>query len=779
MEPSPFPPAAPLDEPMEPHLPPAATEPYPSSPSAGVWEFTDLLDFNIDDHFSLAFDGSAALDDIPDVDPDHLTPDTPPPDRVRKRDPRLTCSNFLAGRVPCACPELDAQLELEREEGVPGNKRPRVARGGGPGMYRCQVPGCEADIGELKGYHRRHRVCLRCANATAVELEGETKRYCQQCGKFHLLSDFDEGKRSCRRKLERHNNRRRRKPGAKVGTSVDSLQAEDAAAVADGEAEKEGLSLQVVGKEALVVIEDEPVFQSEPQKLNSDSGAGSAETQLDAGNADSGGKYDSKLSGSPSYFDNRTAYSSLCPTGRISFKLYDWNPAEFPRRLRHQIFQWLASMPVELEGYIRPGCTILTVFVAMPKFMWAKVLEDPLSYVHNFVIVPGTMLYGKGPMIIYLNDMMFRVMKGGTSVMQLSIGTHTPRLHYVHPMFFEAGKPMEFVTCGSNLFQSKFRLLVSFDGKYLAYDHCVGLPSGSTDGAATRDHQLCKISIPCIDPNIYGPAFIEVENESGLSNFIPVLVGDQQICSEMEVIRQRMELFDASHPPTGLLQCEVSETRQRILSELIVDIAWLLKTPSQEDIKLKRASFQIQKFMSLLQFLLQHESTFILGKILPNLKILMDEIYVDNDADAKLLQKYVDDAHRFLLQQANRNKGLVSESECTMQDHGDVTRCSSVIEFPSVAACSDEDIESRPDNWLRLTKGSSHDVTSDKIPLLNGRAIKSCSLILSNRVLRSRPGMFVIAAMAMCLLVCAVLLHPHSVSKIAVSIRSCLTDSRY
>lgn len=34
----------------------------------------------------------------------------------------------------------------------------------------------------------------------------------QLLGRFHVLSDFDEGKRSCRRKLERHNNRRRRKP---------------------------------------------------------------------------------------------------------------------------------------------------------------------------------------------------------------------------------------------------------------------------------------------------------------------------------------------------------------------------------------------------------------------------------------------------------------------------------------------------------------------------------------------------------------------------------------
>jgi len=38
-----------------------------------------------------------------------------------------------------------------------------------------------------------------------------------------------------------------------------------------------------------------------------------------------------------------------------------------------QIFQWLASMPVELEGYIRPGCTILTSFIAMPDIMWINV----------------------------------------------------------------------------------------------------------------------------------------------------------------------------------------------------------------------------------------------------------------------------------------------------------------------------------------------------------------------------------------------------------------------
>lgn len=43
------------------------------------------------------------------------------------------------------------------------------------------------------------------------------------CCRFHILSDFDEGKRSCRRKLERHNNRRRRKPhDSKEGAEKES-----------------------------------------------------------------------------------------------------------------------------------------------------------------------------------------------------------------------------------------------------------------------------------------------------------------------------------------------------------------------------------------------------------------------------------------------------------------------------------------------------------------------------------------------------------------------------
>ncbi|ONK58504.1 uncharacterized protein A4U43_C09F13750 [Asparagus officinalis] len=40
---------------------------------------------------------------------------------------------------------------------------------------------------------------------------GQEQRFCQQCSRFHLLVEFDEVKRSCRKRLDGHN-RRRRKP---------------------------------------------------------------------------------------------------------------------------------------------------------------------------------------------------------------------------------------------------------------------------------------------------------------------------------------------------------------------------------------------------------------------------------------------------------------------------------------------------------------------------------------------------------------------------------------
>ncbi|KAL7121056.1 hypothetical protein ACP275_02G159900 [Erythranthe tilingii] len=75
---------------------------------------------------------------------------------------------------------------------------------------RCQVEGCGVGLVNAKEYHRRHKVCEMHAKAPVVVVLGIQQRFCQQCSRFHRVGEFDETKRSCRRRLAGHNERRRK-----------------------------------------------------------------------------------------------------------------------------------------------------------------------------------------------------------------------------------------------------------------------------------------------------------------------------------------------------------------------------------------------------------------------------------------------------------------------------------------------------------------------------------------------------------------------------------------
>ncbi|KAL5564646.1 hypothetical protein UlMin_027810 [Ulmus minor] len=74
----------------------------------------------------------------------------------------------------------------------------------------CQVEDCRVDLSNAKDYHRRHKVCDIHSKATKALVGSVMQRFCQQCSRFHVLQEFDEGKRSCRRRLAGHNRRRRK-----------------------------------------------------------------------------------------------------------------------------------------------------------------------------------------------------------------------------------------------------------------------------------------------------------------------------------------------------------------------------------------------------------------------------------------------------------------------------------------------------------------------------------------------------------------------------------------
>uniref|UniRef100_A0A7N0RJ35 SBP-type domain-containing protein n=1 Tax=Kalanchoe fedtschenkoi TaxID=63787 RepID=A0A7N0RJ35_KALFE len=75
----------------------------------------------------------------------------------------------------------------------------------------CLVDDCKSDLSNCRDYHRRHKVCEVHSKTPEVTIQGRKQRFCQQCSRFHALEEFDEGKRSCRKRLDGHN-RRRRKP---------------------------------------------------------------------------------------------------------------------------------------------------------------------------------------------------------------------------------------------------------------------------------------------------------------------------------------------------------------------------------------------------------------------------------------------------------------------------------------------------------------------------------------------------------------------------------------
>ncbi|KAF8107925.1 hypothetical protein N665_0116s0130 [Sinapis alba] len=77
----------------------------------------------------------------------------------------------------------------------------------------CQIDGCELDLSSAKDYHRKHRVCQNHSKCPVVTVGGMERRFCQQCSRLHAVSEFDEKKRSCRKRLSHHNARRRKPQG--------------------------------------------------------------------------------------------------------------------------------------------------------------------------------------------------------------------------------------------------------------------------------------------------------------------------------------------------------------------------------------------------------------------------------------------------------------------------------------------------------------------------------------------------------------------------------------
>ncbi|GKV33347.1 hypothetical protein SLEP1_g41869 [Rubroshorea leprosula] len=136
----------------------------------------------------------------------------------RKKEEPNRNGNPMASKKATVVNDDEERLELNLGGGLNSveepvsrpNKRVRSGSPGGANYPMCQVDNCREDLSNAKDYHRRHKVCEVHSKATKALVAKQMQRFCQQCSRFHPLSEFDEGKRSCRRRLAGHNRRRRK-----------------------------------------------------------------------------------------------------------------------------------------------------------------------------------------------------------------------------------------------------------------------------------------------------------------------------------------------------------------------------------------------------------------------------------------------------------------------------------------------------------------------------------------------------------------------------------------
>ncbi|KAJ3669315.1 hypothetical protein LUZ60_011265 [Juncus effusus] len=580
----------------------------------------------------------------------------------------------------------------------------------------CQVEGCGADLMGCKDYHRRHKVCETHAKASTAVVGNSVQRFCQQCSRFHLLEEFDEGKRSCRRRLAGHNKRRRKaqsdaatsalggvqglddkttgcliisllkilgnlhsnnteqsnngqqdlgihvlKNLANLASSIDirslsgllqqngSHSPETNAGPASDARQPVALkSAPVVNQEAAVLhvngngngnlvsvgvngnnnipegngygntnkakvrdfdlndafneteeTENENGTETVVNGTGSGTGSPSYPPWLARNPMQQNGSPPQQISGNSESLSAQSLSSSngdgQCRTDRIVFKLFGKDPHDLPLDIRAQIFDWLNSTPTDVESYIKPGCVILTIYLRLPESKWTDLCED-LSYEMESLLNNCTDDFWQCGWIYATvqNEIVF--IYNGRVVVNGSVPSNDyNNILSVKPIAVPHSTAIEFSVEGFNLANESTRIFCAFEGKQLFQEKTKSLIVERN--GPNNEHLM--LNFTCSIPNSRGRGFIEVEENGFSNNFIPFIVAEKEVCSEIRALE--IENSTDTNPN--------NEESLKFLNEL----GWLLKKsqviskyeiPKSEKPK---PTFDLTRFIWLVNFAMSHD----------------------------------------------------------------------------------------------------------------------------------------------------------------------------
>lgn len=631
---------------------------------------------------------------------------------------------------------------------------------------KCQVEGCASDLSQSKDYHRRHKVCEAHAKAGNAVVGNVLQRFCQQCSRFHLLEEFDEGKRSCRRRLAGHNIRRRKthsdvpvsgvaitddqstsyllisllkilanltsdksqqskdnellsnllKNIASLGSSSDGnnnsslLQAsQDLPKVwpsgTSGETADALISRTVTGNKnpipicassmpshnchgsVAVASRERQLQQIETAKLTCSArsipdenglptkletqrsvqhmlpaactvevtrkkgfdlntayieqqdGALGCERPANLATLGSGSsnfppwmvKHSSQLS-PPQISGYTDSASTLSPsssngdvqsrTDRIVFKLFGKDPNDFPLILRAQILDWLSHCPTDMEGYIRPGCIILSVYLRLGVSTWDELCHDLGASMNRLLHISTDDFWRKGWIYARLQNHIVLI-NNGRVVLNKSLileRTSCSKIFVVTPIAATPSSRVTFKVKGSNLIRTTTRLLCGFEGRYLSQE--IDQLSRESSNNERSVEQFQTLSFSCHLSDAIGRGFIEVE-DTGLScGFFPFVVAEEDLCAEIRMLESSMDVASYDeHLDEKVADCSSS------CVNFLHEIGWLLR---RSQLRSKSESwnhcseaFSFIRFRWILRFSIDHDWPAIVKRLLD---ILFDGI---------------------------------------------------------------------------------------------------------------------------------------------------------
>lgn len=302
-------------------------------------------------------------------------------------------------------------------------------------------------------------------------------------------------------------------------------------------------------------------------------------------------------------------------TDRIVFKLFGKDPNHFPVGLRSQILNWLSHSPTDIEGYIRPGCIVLTIYLRLAEATWQELQDDLRSNLGRLLDISDDSFWKTGWVYTRVQHQIAFIYNGQIvldTVLPLVSHSHS-RIASVTPIAVSVSERAQFFVKGYNLSRPTARVLCALEGKYLLQQATNDLLN--TCPSEERDIQC--LSFPCSVPDSSGRGFLEVEDDGLSSGFFPFIVAEEDICLEIRMLESALEVSDFTDDSPGF--ADKMELKNQAL-DFIHEMGWLLRRSRMRaklvDADFKSDIFSFTRFRWLLEFSLDQEWRAVVKKLL-------------------------------------------------------------------------------------------------------------------------------------------------------------------